>query len=119
MSKSKRLKEWDEVQKLKKDNQKLRRENQKLRKVIKNVDFERYSFVQDLLSSFDYDKKQSTRKEIQQNLEEKWKCHECGEGVLRLVILFKVGEEFYFRKCDCCGKRTKLKKYTEDVKGVK
>jgi hypothetical protein len=118
MGKSRRLKEWDEVQKLKEEVKKLRRENSKLRKVVSNVDMERYSFVQDLLVSLDYEENNQLKK-VEKSLEQKWKCHDCTTGLLRLIILFKAGEEFYFRKCDCCNKRTKLKKYTEGVQGLK
>jgi hypothetical protein len=113
------MKEWDEIQRLKNEVKKLRRENSKLRKVVSNVDMERYSFVQDLLVSLDYDENNKELTQVEKSLEKKWKCHDCSEGLLRLVILFKAGEEFYFRKCDCCAKRTKLKKYTKDVQGIK
>lgn len=116
MARKKGIKEFDEVQKLKHENKKLRRENSKLRKVIKNVDFERYSFVQDLLTSVDYE---NDKESIKQTLEEKWKCYKCGIGILRLIILFKMNKEHYFRKCDNCGKRTKLKEYTKTVEGIK
>lgn len=119
MGKSRQLKEWDEIQKLKSENKKLRKENNKLRKVISNVDMERYSFVQDLLVSLDYDEQNKDLKVIEENAEKKWKCYDCLEGLLRLIILFKSGEEFYFRKCDCCNKKTKLKKYTKNVVGLK
>lgn len=113
------MKEWDEIQRLKNENKKLRRENSKLRKVVSNVDMERYSFVQDLLTSLDYDKYDQDLKQVEKSLANKWKCHDCDTGMLKLVILFKAGEEYYFRKCSECSKRTKLKKYTKDVEGIK
>jgi len=119
MTKEKRIKEWSEIQKLKNENSKLRKQIGKLRKVISRVDFEHYQHIQELLDAQEREDVEFTKKSKRDILKEKWKCWDCSEGILKLVIIFKVGEEHYFRKCNNCGKRTKLQKYTEDVEGIK
>lgn len=109
-------KEWDEIQKLKAENKKLRTQVGKLRKVIKNIDIEHYQFVQDLLNSENF--KDNPVKITKKELEKQWQCYECESGVMRLVTIHRVGEPYYFRKCDNCDNRTKMKKYTDEVQGV-
>lgn len=52
-------------------------------------------------------------------LQRKWKCFECNEGILRLVIVPGNETNRYFRKCSMCAHRTDVKEYTEEVEGVK
>ena len=52
-------------------------------------------------------------------LERKWKCFGCNEGILRLVIIPGGENNRYFRKCSMCSKRTEVKTYTEEVEGIK
>lgn len=52
-------------------------------------------------------------------LERKWKCFDCHEGILRLVIIPGGENNRYFRKCSMCSKRTEVKTYTEEVEGIK
>lgn len=46
------------------------------------------------------------------------KCFTCSEGDLELLMYYKVGEAYYFRKCNNpnCKNRTKGKKWTPEVK---
>ena len=57
---------------------------------------------------------QTTRYEI----EKKWCCFECEDGIMRMVLIGRAGEPYYFRKCDQCGHKTKMKRHTEGVEGV-
>lgn len=116
MGKTKRIKEFDDIQKLKNDNKKLRIQVSKLRKVIKNIDLDHYNFVKDLLESDNFN--ETPIKVTNKKLEEKWSCYKCDSGILRLIIVNKCGEPYYFRKCDYCENKTKTKKYNEDIKGV-
>ena len=43
---------------------------------------------------------------------EKWECHECKEGVLKMII---VPNNRYFRKCSLCTNRTEVKELTDSV----
>lgn len=109
-------KEESDLQKLKAENQTLKRQVSKLKKVINNIDMDHYSFVQDLLNSKDFNDTpiKNTKKEV----EKKWSCFKCEEGIMRLMTFSKMGELNYLRKCDCCDNRTKAQPYTEDVEGV-
>ena len=110
-------KELKEVQVLKQENRKLRRQIGKLRKVIARIDVEQYQFLKDLLESQAQEDTEHIKKAEQQRIEDKWKCHEhgCDGGVLRFIPVTRQDGTFYFRKCDNCGKRTKLKKFTDGV----
>ena len=112
-------KEFTEIQKLKEDNKKLRAQISKLRNLVKNIDANHYEFVNDLMSSDRFNPKtKETKKQLRQKIEEQWKCHECDDGIMRLVVMHRVGEPWYLRKCDCCLHKTKLKKYNEEITGA-
>ena len=54
-------------------------------------------------------------------METKWKCHSCENGILR-IVLYKYGTQTnYFRICsnEKCKKRTRPKEYNESVKGIR
>lgn len=52
-------------------------------------------------------------------LKEKWSCHKCEVGYLRLIVLDRRNGRKYFRMCVNCDNRTKLKSWHPDVEGVK
>lgn len=110
------LKEQDQLQKVIEENQRLKKQISKLRKVIKNIDIEHYQFVQDLLNSKTF--KENPIKTTKKELEKQWECHQCSEGIMRLIIVHKLREPYYFRKCDNCTNKTKLKKYDDSIKGA-
>lgn len=117
-----RDKDYDEVQKLKQENKQLRTRVRKLHKVIKNIDIEHYKFVQDLLNSQNFNEegivKTKSRGDMQKELEMKWLCFDCEKGIMRLTVINKAGEPHYFRRCEHCDKKTKMKKYTSETEGV-
>ena len=47
----------------------------------------------------------------------RWQCHKCLTNVLKIVIVPKGDERYYFRKCSNpkCSKRTSAKLLTEEV----
>lgn len=51
-------------------------------------------------------------------LREKWTCHECNEGYLKIIIFNRHDGKHYFRSCTNCENRTRTKVFTEDVEGV-
>ena len=57
----------------------------------------------------------------QRELKEKWACRQCDGGYLKLIIIDRHDGKYYIRACinEKCVNRTKMKKYTEDVEGVK
>lgn len=113
-------KDWvdSEIKKHKAENTKLRRQVSKLRKVISRIDLDHYQFIKDLLESQEKQDQDFSQEQKKKGLENRWKCYDCEDGILRLVTVMKAGEPYYLRKCDSCGKKTKTKKYTEDIEGV-
>lgn len=51
-------------------------------------------------------------------IQRKWKCHKCEDGILRLIIVPGIETNRYFRKCSMCSHRTKVQEYTENVEGI-
>lgn len=57
-----------------------------------------------------------------EQLQEKWRCHSCSVGVMKLIIIPRgSGTSNYFRKCNNtdCKNRTQVKEYNETVEGLK
>lgn len=52
-----------------------------------------------------------------EELRKRWICHKCETNVLKIVIVPKGDERYYFRKCSNpkCSKRTEAKLLTEEV----
>lgn len=59
------------------------------------------------------------KKNLFEELQRKWKCFQCNEGVLRLIIVPGGESNRYFRRCSICEYRTPVKVYTESVEGLK
>lgn len=56
-----------------------------------------------------------------EDMQKKWKCFKCDEGVMKLIIIPHGGGSNYFRLCSNpkCKNRTEVKEYTENVEGIK
>ena len=66
-------------------------------------------------SNIDLDKMVDDCKE---ELEFKWQCYSCEPGYLRLIVVNRLEDKMYFRKCSHCDNRTKIQKFDESVKGL-
>jgi hypothetical protein len=74
-------------------------------------------------------KKYESLNEIENNknitfkeLEDKWKCHKCNIGVMRLIVFNRPDGKHYIRSCsnrENCNNRTEVKKWHDKVEGVK
>ena len=64
-------------------------------------------------------KEQNTNKF--KDLQDKWECFKCHEGVMKLIVITRPDKSVYFRCCSnkTCGNRTPLKDYHEKVEGIK
>lgn len=111
-------KEQDELQKLKRENDRLKKQVSSLRKQIARIDIDRYENLQDLIHKFDKTEAADIIAKQQQAKEQKWKCFECGTGILRLKLIQRLDGIFYYRACDCCGNRTKTQKWDKSVEGI-
>jgi ribosomal protein S20 len=82
----------------------------------------------DLKELMDGAKKEQSLKEIETNkeatfqeLEQKWKCHACGTGVMKLIVYTRPDGKWYLRKCNqqTCTNRTEAKRWHDEVEGIK
>ncbi len=110
-------KEQDRMQRLQRENEKLKKQISSLRKQLSRIDLDRYSYLRDVIEAHEAEDEAFDVKMSLEEEKRKWECFECQAGVLRLVVVSKVGQPYYFRKCDNCGKKTKLKKYDENIQG--
>lgn len=122
MGRSRRPKSDSEIsdnKRLKLENQKLKKQISSLRKQLARIDLDRYSYLKDVIEAHEQEDQEFDVKISLEEEKRKWECFDCHDGVLRLIMLSKAGEPFYFRRCDNCAKKTKLKKFTESVQGIK
>lgn len=111
-------KEEDSLQKLKRENDRLKKQVSSLRKQIARIDINRFENLQEILHKHDQIEAEEVLENDKKQLEKKWKCYECVDGVLRLKVFERQDGIVYFRKCDKCNNRTKLQKWNKDVEGV-
>jgi len=110
-------KELDQLQRLKYENQKLKKENAKLRKLIQRGQADQ-ELLHELVLQKDREEELAQAEKIAQN---KWKCFECGEGIMKIHTMKRLDGVFYWRICSNseCGHKTKLQRYSKDVEGVR
>jgi hypothetical protein len=107
----------DQLQKLKYENQKLKKENSRLRKLL-----QRGQYDQELLQELIQKQNEEVELEKQEKLlENKWRCHKCNEGVMKIHIIKRLDGVFYWRICsnNNCDNKTKLQRYSENVEGIR
>lgn len=121
MAKSKTIrgdKEFDLLDRLKKENKKLkrsntalRRENERLRSYA-DIDVDKYEGLQKLAKQ-----RREERKKREKGEKEKRKCFKCEDGHMVLETWPRRDGIYYNRICDNqeCGNKTKMKKYHKDV----
>lgn len=108
-------KELDQLQKLKYENQKLKRENSRLRKLIQRGQADQ-ELLHELVQQKTAEDELAQAEKIAEN---KWRCYDCGNGVLKIHLLKRLDGVFYYRCCSNseCGKRTKLQRHSKAVEG--
>jgi len=112
-------KEYDELQRVRHENKQLKKALKRVRKQLDRIDMQQYYELKKLYKDDNRATKEADSSyKTDKPDKEDWVCHDCGKGVLRLIVLPKAGETVYLRKCDNCSKRTKLQKWTPDIKGV-
>lgn len=120
MGKSRRGdKERSREQELKFENQRLRRTVSSLRKQLARIDLDRYSHVRDMVEEHLADQEVIvTTEDMLKSMKNEWKCHECGDGYLEITLYGKMGQTWYFRKCNSCPHRTTSQAYSPSVRGI-
>ena len=111
-------KELDQLQKLKYENQKLKKENSKLRKLIQRGQADQ-ELLHELVIQKDQEEALSQAEKVAMS---KWKCFECGAGIMKIHTMKRLDGVFYMRICSNtaeCDHKTKMQRYTKDVEGVK
>lgn len=106
-------KELDQLQKLKYENKRLKRQIAALRKQIARIDIDRYENIKDIIERHHKEDLDERLLEEKKKLETKWECHECKRGVLVRHELMRIDGAFYYRKCNNCNHRTKVKPYKD------
>lgn len=85
---------------------------------MSRIDIDRYSHLKDIIEAHD-EQDQAFDKEYElKKLRDKWICHDCARDILRIIIVPRADGIFYFRRCQNCSHKTRLKKYTENVEGI-
>lgn len=109
-------------QRLSHENDKLKRLVSALRKQIARIDLERSASVRDIVNKYyeqeDMEKHAERERESLEALMREWQCAKCGDGHLEIILLNKLNELHYYRKCTCCPHRTGLQHYSKDVRGI-
>lgn len=120
MGKNKRSdKEYTREQRLIQENRTLKRQIAHLRKELARVDLDRYPNLKETIEKHYQEDKAQEGQDILERLKKEWKCEKPGcEGYLEIFVYNKVGNAWYYRKCNCCDNRTKSQKYSPDVKGI-
>lgn len=126
-----------EVGKLKRHIHHLEKENKKLKSELrtyervfsKNITFlkekTRGLSLEDLIAgaNAELNAQQITEEKVQkfEDLQRKWQCYKCSEGVMKLIVIPHGGGSKYFRLCSNpkCKNRTDVKEYTDEVEGIK
>jgi hypothetical protein len=108
--------EHDIIDKYKKENQKLKEQISKLRKQISRIDLDRYHNVRDLINHYESTEKNETSPTQEEEIKKLWHCFQCDSDYLRMVTFERRDGIFYYRKCNTCNRKTKLKRLTKDTK---
>lgn len=112
MKRNHKPKEIDQLQKLKEECRQLKRINQHLRKQLNAVDLTQFDHLREELRDMDYKEQQ----EKEASFVPTRQCHECQEGVLKLMIIERRDGKWYYRACNNCKNRTRLKRFTKETK---
>lgn len=109
-------------QRLQIENDKLKRQLAQLRKQLARIDLDRHANLRDIVYKH-YQQEEAERhaekeREALEILMKEWQCNKCEVGHLEIVLLSKGDETHYFRKCNSCPHRTKLQRYSKNVRGI-
>ena len=117
------VKEFTREQRLVKENNQLKQELKHLRKQISRLDGDRFETLRQMCA--DQEEKERFEENVgpsnsnMEDLKRIWACKMCNSGYLEITLYSKLGQTFYYRKCNSCQNRTKGKRYdSESVKGI-
>jgi hypothetical protein len=109
-------------QRLQYENEKLKKTISQLRKQIARIDIDRSSDIKEIVNKHyqqeEAEKYAEKERESLEELKRAWQCSKCGTGFLEIILLNKMNDLCYYRKCNECQNRTKLQKYNKNVRGI-
>ena len=108
--------EYDKLQRFKYENKRLKKQLSRLRKQMSRIDLDRYTNLKELIEKHDREDRDVKLAQDELKIRKLWECWECRQGVLIFIPIIKKTGEFYFRRCNNCGHRTKTQKFNEKVK---
>lgn len=104
-----------ENENLKKENKRLKKELSKAKGLIDRVGTpDKMAAIDDLLRR-QRKQERAIRNKESQTSEDKWLCHDCGRGHLRIFIFNRQDGVFYYRTCDFCNKKTPMQRYNKET----
>lgn len=105
--------EYELVDRLKKENSELKRTNTKLRRENDRLSahHDKYKTLQEMVHKQNHEERrvEQTKKD--------WTCFECGKGTMKLHLFPRRDGTFYYRRCSIkeCGHQTTMKRHTKEV----
>jgi hypothetical protein len=109
-------------QKLANENDKLKRLIAQMRKQIARIDIDRSANVREIVNNFyrqeDAQLHAERERETLEMLQKEWQCNSCEIGYLQIILINKMDQLHYYRACINCNHRTKLQRYSKDVRGI-
>jgi len=116
MNKIKRgTKEYNRLQETLHENKRLKKTISKLRKQISRLDLDRYHNLKEIIEKHDRENQGESLAKAEAKIRKIWECWKCRVGVLIQIPINKCGTEYYFRKCNNCDYRTKMKRMNDEV----
>lgn len=119
MGKSRRGdKEFTNEQHLKHENARLKKELGSLRKQLARIDLDRYTHIKSMMEDHMAAEEEAESQPALERMKQEWKCRKCHAGYLEINLYMRMGEPWYFRKCNSCANRTMSQKHSPNVKGI-
>lgn len=106
--------EYTKSDKAKHENKKLKQELTRLRKIISRLESGWCPGCMENLKEAELQKPDKAQA-LDSSVKKDRTCYKCLEGVLTIVKYSKLGEVWYFRRCNLCQHKTRGKRWTFDV----
>lgn len=110
-------KEHTELQKARQEIKTLKRQVSRFKKLLAKIDYERFENLSEAMVAQEKEDLGLDKKLKEIDIAERWRCFDCEEEYLRLVVIERLDGPFYFRRCPKCGRKTKNKPLKNDVEG--
>ena len=114
--------DYSEIEKYKSREKRYKKEIARLRKIVQKLQDEHE--MKSILELVEVQAKEDkalygASEKVAESVLKQWKCHSCNSGIMLLTIINRLDGVFYYRRCHECGHKTRMKKYHNEVKGIK